>query len=128
MLTAGQIDELKNVLGQRERLLRGEVRKAIRDRLGRDIPELESMGDDSAQSVADLLDDIDTGMMMRDVEELTAIEAARKAIKAGTYGVCVACHGPIGFKRLLALPSAARCLACQELHERTTWQQPESTL
>ena len=128
MLTAVQIDEFKNELGQSERLLRGEVRRAIQDKLGRDIPEFESMGDDSAQSVADLLDDIDTGMMMRDVEELAVIEAARKAINAGSYGVCVVCHGPIGFKRLLASPSAARCLTCQEQHERTTWQQPERKL
>jgi DnaK suppressor protein len=128
MLTADRIDQLKTALDERERLLRSEVRKAIHDKLGRDIPELESMGDESAQSVADLLDDIDTGMMMRDVDELMAIEAARDAIKRGSYGTCVMCHGPIGFKRLIALPSAERCLTCQEQQERTTWKRPEMKL
>ena len=128
MLTTAQINQLKTALFERERLLRGEVRTAIHEKFGRDIPELESMGDDSAQSVADLLDDIDTSMMMRDVDELMAIEAAREAIKVGSYGTCVMCHGPIGFKRLIALPSAERCLACQEQHERTTWKQPEMKL
>ena len=47
-----------------------------------------------ADSVADLLDDIDTGMMMRYVDELMDIEAAQEAIKGGNYGACVMCHGP----------------------------------
>ena len=128
MLTANQITQLKTELGDRERLLRSEVRKAIHEKFGRDLPELESVGDDSARSVADLLDDIDTGMMMRDVDELMAIEAAREAIKGGSYGTCVMCHGPIDFKRLIALPSAERCLPCQEQHERTTWKPPEMKL
>ncbi|MEO8101776.1 MAG: TraR/DksA C4-type zinc finger protein [Betaproteobacteria bacterium] len=128
MLTTVQINQLKSALGDRERVLRRKVRKAIQEKYGRDLPELESLGDDSAQSVADMLDDIDTGMVMRDVDELMSIEAARAAIKGGSYGKCVTCHAPIGYKRLLALPSAERCLSCQEQHERTTWTQPEMKL
>ncbi len=128
MLTTVQINHLKVALDERERLLRVEVRKAIHEKFGRDLPELESLGDDSARSVADLLDDIDTGMMMRDVNELLAIEAARAAIKGGSYGVCVMCHGPIGYRRLIALPSAERCLTCQERYEHGTWKQPEMKL
>jgi len=124
MLTAGQFNQLKRTLGERERILRGEVRKTIHEKFGRDLPELESQGDDSARSVADLLDDIDTGMMMRDVDELLAIEVARAAMKAGSYGTCAMCQGPIGFKRLCALPSAARCFACQQRHERAASKQP----
>ena len=127
MLTANEINQLKSALGERERLLRSEVRKAIHEKFGRDLPELESSGDDSPSSVADLLDDIDVdiGMMMRDVDELKAIEAARAAIKGGTYGKCVSCQGRIGFKRLIALPSAERCLPCQERYESTARKQPE---
>jgi len=128
MLTADQINQFKTVLGERERLLRGEVRKAIHEKFGRDLPELESLDDDSARSVADLLNDIDTGIMMRDIDELMAIEAAREAIKNGTYGACVMCDGPIGFKRLIALPTAARCLPCQEQYERANGKRPEMKL
>ena len=79
-----------------------------------------------ADSVADLLDDIDTGMMMRYVDELMDIEAAQEAIKGGNYGACVMCHGPMkGFKRLIALPTAQRCQRCLERHERATRKQPE---
>ncbi len=124
MLTTDQRRQLKASLDEREKLLRGEVRKAIHEKYGRDIPELESLGDDSACSVADLLDDIDTGMMMRDIDELMSIESARVAIKEGSYGVCAMCHDPISFNRLLAQPSAVRCLSCQERHERATGGQP----
>jgi RNA polymerase-binding transcription factor DksA len=123
MLTRAQIDTLEAALVEREQLLRGEVRKAIHEKYGRDIPELESLGDDSARSVADLLSDIDTGIMMRDVDELTSIESARKAIREGSYGACETCHQSIGIKRLIALPSATRCLPCQEHHERATGSQ-----
>jgi RNA polymerase-binding transcription factor DksA len=128
VLTSDQVKQLRAALGERERVLRSEVRKAIHEKLGHDIPELDSLSDDTAKPVADLLDDIDTGMMMRDVDELMAIEAAKAAFKTGAYGNCATCHGPIDFKRLLALPSATRCLPCQERHERTTWKQREMKL
>ena len=128
MLTKEQTNQLAVALGERERLLRGEVRQKIQEKFGRDLPELDSSGDDSARSVADLLEDIDTGIMVRDVDELLAIEAARAAMKGGSYGTCVMCHGPIGFKRLIALPTAVRCLPCQERHESASWKQPEMKL
>ena len=128
MLSASQITQLKAALDERERVLRGEVRRAIHEKFGRDMPELESMGDDSARSVADLLEDIDTGMIIRDVNELQAIETARTSIKAGSYGSCVLCHRPVGFKRLIALPTAERCLSCQERHERKQGPRPEMKL
>jgi DnaK suppressor protein len=128
MLTAVQLRQLNSALVERERLLRGEVRKVVQEKLGRDIPELESMGDESARSVADLLDDVDTGMMVRDVDELMTIEAARRAMAQGSYGKCVDCGDPVGFRRLIALPSAARCLPCQEKHEHVRWHQPQMKL
>lgn len=123
MLTKRQIDKLESELDERDRLLRSEVRKSIHEKYGQDIPELESLRQDSGSSVADLLSDIDIGMMMRDVDELMAIEAARIAIKEGAYGTCAMCHDPIEFKRLIAMPTATRCLPCQERYERTTGSQ-----
>ena len=120
MLNEIQITQLMTALDERDRLLRSHVRNAINEKHGRDLPELESTGDESARSIADLLDDIDTGMMIRDVDELMAIESARAAIRKGSYGTCVMCHGPVGFRRLIALPTATRCLRCQERHERST--------
>lgn len=46
------------------------------------------------------------------------IDAALCRIDAGTYGWCIECGGPISVERLLALPSAERCLSCQTALER----------
>ncbi|MDP2289921.1 MAG: TraR/DksA C4-type zinc finger protein [Actinomycetota bacterium] len=41
-----------------------------------------------------------------------AMLAARERIEEPGYGVCEHCQGFIGLERLLALPSATRCIAC----------------
>ncbi len=51
--------------------------------------------------------------------ELEAIDRALARIAAGTYGRCEACGGAIPLGRLQALPAAARCLPCEEAHERS---------
>ena len=44
--------------------------------------------------------------------DLGALVSARGALTAGTYGRCGRCGGPIGFERLLALPTATTCMTC----------------
>lgn len=46
-------------------------------------------------------------------EQLERLGRARRAIEAGTYGVCVDCGQPIPDGRLRAIPDAERCVACQ---------------
>ncbi|HEY2279251.1 MAG TPA: TraR/DksA family transcriptional regulator [Streptosporangiaceae bacterium] len=45
-------------------------------------------------------------------EHLTAIDAARGRLDAGDYGYCEQCGQPIPAERLMARPTATRCLAC----------------
>lgn len=47
-------------------------------------------------------------------ERVAALDAALQRMHENRYGRCVECGTPIGFERLLAQPSAERCLACQE--------------
>jgi len=49
---------------------------------------------------------------------LTQIEAAIKAVRDGTYGLCQECGGVIGFERIEALPYAQYCVSCQRERER----------
>lgn len=49
---------------------------------------------------------------------LRALEAARRRLADGSYGRCVACGRDIEIDRLIAYPAAARCLSCQDGHER----------
>lgn len=48
---------------------------------------------------------------------LQQIEAALAAFDAGRYGFCNRCKETIDVERLLALPEAPLCLACQEALE-----------
>jgi len=45
---------------------------------------------------------------------LRKIEDALNRITNGDFGICANCEGPIGFKRLQALPWASNCIDCQE--------------
>ena len=57
--------------------------------------------------------------LTRDVDELRDIEAARRRLDDGSYGICTDCGVDIGFERLHAEPEAARCIDCQRRHEKT---------
>ncbi len=50
--------------------------------------------------------------------EVEAIQAALKRIEDGSYGRCEDCGHPIGAARLDAMPTARRCVACQEAWEQ----------
>lgn len=44
--------------------------------------------------------------------EIRQIQAALKRMRAGGYGVCVACGSDISPERLAVVPTAARCRRC----------------
>ena len=49
----------------------------------------------------------------RDRNELAEVHAALDRLRDGIYGTCIDCGQPIDLLRLTAIPSAARCMACQ---------------
>jgi DnaK suppressor protein len=49
--------------------------------------------------------------------ESAAVQAALHRVSEGSYGRCIECNRDIGRERLLAQPSAGRCLPCQERSE-----------
>ncbi|WP_345750776.1 TraR/DksA family transcriptional regulator [Microbacterium rhizophilus] len=53
-----------------------------------------------------------TGLSVAARHELSDIDAALARIDAGTYGVCEVCGEPIPEGRLLARPTATRCVRC----------------
>lgn len=60
----------------------------------------------------------DAGEADRDFAELQDVRAALERIAEGRYGECTDCGEAIAEARLQALPSAARCAACQTRHEQ----------
>lgn len=49
---------------------------------------------------------------------LPAIDAAIARIESGAYGYCTSCEELINDERLLRLPEAAHCVACQSKEEK----------
>lgn len=49
---------------------------------------------------------------------LAQVRRALDHIADGSYGTCQSCGGPIGEKRLEAVPWAVYCIGCQERMER----------
>ena len=56
-------------------------------------------------------------MAENEARELARIDAALERMRGGDFGICIECGEEIEDKRLLALPTAARCLSCQEGRE-----------
>jgi RNA polymerase-binding transcription factor DksA len=62
--------------------------------------------------------EVEHDLIEHSLRELAEIAAVRERVENGTYGECVACGEPIAPARLEAYPTARRCAACQERHER----------
>ena len=95
-----QKDQLHRALEQRRETLMAEIE--------RDAKRLRE--EQVATEEADLT---------RDVGELRDVEAARRRLDDGSYGICTDCGAGIAFERLHAEPQAARCVECQRRHEKT---------
>jgi RNA polymerase-binding protein DksA len=128
-LTKHQMERLTNLLDERYIALSARVREHVGQLRDDDFPAIAgTVGDVADQALADLLRDSDNAAVGRDVRELREISAARARIEAGDYGTCIDCGGEIGFERLLANPTAVRCVRCQEIYERTHAQPNEPSL
>jgi len=110
---AGQLQsERRALLAQIRDQLRGESEHAER------LDRLTQLKDPADYSVADVLQDMQLELLDRETEHLRAIEDAEVRIQKGTYGRCIDCGTQIDAKRLLAQPTASRCMDCQEMYER----------
>ena len=79
--------------------------------------------DSAASDNAQLRTERETQFAMNEHEtaELADIERALERMSQGDYGTCLDCAISIPMARLLATPTALRCMACQSVHES---QQP----
>lgn len=119
MLDKNRENQLKARLLARREVLRGEIRAALQASSEERHRDLAGAVHDAADdSVADLLVDVNLKGMDRDARELAATAAALDRLARGEYGACVDCGSEIADARLEALPFAARCIECEERHER----------
>lgn len=106
---------VQQLLAERAQQLEEEIAAKRRGAGNLDGHEVSDTKDEAqAESVGELAD----AEIERDLGELREIAAARRRIAEGRYGRCVDCDAEIGAARLLAQPTAVRCLACQAAGER----------
>ena len=78
--------------------------------------EVPDVGD---AAMAALLIDFDNEIARRHGEAMREIDGALHRIKDPYFGICIDCGDDIGIQRLMAFPTAVRCVTCQSQRERT---------
>lgn len=113
-----QLDDLKQLLTQRELALREDIRREadMKDDYSQIASEVPDPGD---ASFANLSVDLENAALTRDLNELQAIQRARSRIEKEVYGECIECGFEIPFERLSVQPAAERCAPCQDMYEKT---------
>jgi DnaK suppressor protein len=107
---------VRQLLAERAQQLEHEIDAKQRGS-GERVRDVVDLKDDAQAQTADELDGAE---IERDLAELREIAAARRRIAEGRYGRCLDCDTEIDAARLLAQPTAVRCLACQAAGERGT--------
>ena len=119
--TETQLLQLKAALQKRYLELQEEIRK-----------ELGHANDPRNADLTEYLntipDDIDTALVDRQINEMRELEMSMKYLRELEFGDCIDCGNEIGFDRLLAYPSAQRCIHCQSEYERSFPQDSGSSL
>jgi RNA polymerase-binding protein DksA len=57
-------------------------------------------------------------LAQRGGDYLDYLNEALERVEAGTFGICRLCGGPIGRKRLEAVPTATQCIECKSKQEK----------
>ena len=119
-LTQTQLATLVKALDRRYESLLEEVRDELEKSENQQYVELigRTPADSGDESVGDALADLNLGIIDRHIREVRDIEAARARIADHSFGICIACKAEIGFERLLAHPTAKRCIVCQQQREK----------
>lgn len=119
-LSQAQLATLRRNLEDAYRTLLEEVRDELEDTDNQQYVEIIGRvpPDSGDAAVGDALADLNLAMIDRHVREIRDIEAAMARIRDGSFGSCMDCGEEIGFERLLAYPTAKRCLDCQQRREK----------
>lgn len=128
-LTKDQLEQIRTRLLARQRVLVGEVKEKREQAAAQAGDEaMGVVGDAGDESVLRMNTDLDIQEAGRDAEELDGIESALRRMDDDTYGTCDECGQEIGFRRLEVQPTATRCIADQEKHEKTYAHRATPTL
>lgn len=85
---------------------------AAQDAGSREVADFKDMAQEESRAT------VDEAQALHAIHELQQVQAARRRIADGSYGLCLDCGEPIEPQRLAALPAAAYCPACQAVREK----------
>ena len=119
-LTAADQARLKAELEARRTALRVEVKTQIAGSGDEGVVGLRNRIQESGDEwgVADGLAELDLAEVRHVLSDLTEVDLALARMRDGTYSECVDCGEPIAPARLMAYPTAQRCINCQGAYER----------
>ena len=120
-LSKVQRSRIERELDKQYAALLEQVRDALDQSENQQYIELidRAPADSADQATGDALADLNLAIIDRHVREIRDIEATRERIASGDLGVCMECGAEVGYERLLAYPTAKRCIRCQQQHEKT---------
>lgn len=129
-LTPADLQAIETALKERSDALRGQVAAALEESgetqyaavLGR------SSGDSSDEALAVTLGDLSAARLDHEMRLLHELDRARRRLKEEDFGICHDCGEVIPVSRLVANPAATRCVACQEVFEKTHAGQEHGSL
>ena len=129
-LSQEQQTQIEQVLNQRYQIVIEEVRDELENAGQQQYIEIVGNvpTDSGDASMGDALVDLNVAMIDRQIHEVRDIEAARQRIKDKAFGTCLDCGDGIAFERLMAYPTAKRCIRCQQQHEKTYASENTPTL
>lgn len=112
-----------NFLESRESILEKleQEEKRIRKILladSEDFEELQSDWQERDSPAERNLREVEWNQYVSLQNELCKIEEARQRLAEDTYRICEDCENEISAKRLLAVPTAKKCITCQEQVEK----------
>ena len=112
-------EHYRAALGARRDVVKSEIFSALsRIKDDRYAALADQVHDTKDHAIAQLLVESDDAELRRTAAELQDIDAALQRVTAGTYGRCTGCGTDIPAPRLVAYPTAKRCMPCQKEHEK----------
>ena len=118
-LPAAELDRIRAQLEARRASLRLEVKAQLHgsgdDRV---VGLANRLTENDDWAVADALAELDIAGATHVLNELAEVDSALARMRGGDYGLCSDCGEPIAVARLIAYPTALRCIGCQSTHEK----------
>ena len=118
-MTKSELSRFRKILEGRQ----SELNKVLRNREGITI-EKSADALDEVQHAAER--ELAIRNLDRESHLLRNVRAALQRIDEGSYGTCLHCEEDISPKRLEAVPWAAYCIRCQEIADRSQYENSES--